>query len=129
MYVQTNVAGDAQPLGTYKIFKREAAAVTTVRGSKILASTMTAGAKSFTVASTDAGKAAFNTPITVSATFNGTITDADTIAAAITSANIENVTADVDSQNRVTISHSQFGDIRFVDTSGLFNRHRTYCIY
>jgi hypothetical protein len=118
LYVQTNVAGDAQPLGTYKIFKREAAAVTTVRGSKILASTMTAGAKSFTVASTDAGKAAFNTPITVSATFNGTITDADTLAAAITSANIENVTADVDSQNRVTISHSQFGDIRFVDTDG-----------
>ena len=118
LYVQTNVAGDAQPLGTYKIFKREAAAVTAVRGSKILASTMTAGAKTFTVASTDAGKAAFNTPITVSATFNGTITDADTLAAAITSANIENVTADVDSQNRVTISHSQFGDIRFVDTDG-----------
>jgi len=118
LYVQTNVAGDAQPLGTYKIFKREAAAVTSVRGSKILASTMTAGAKTFTVASTDAGKAAFNAPITVSATFNGTITDADTLAAAITSANIENVTADVDSQNRVTISHSQFGDIRFVDTDG-----------
>ena len=76
------------------------------------------GAQHFTVASTDAGKATFNTPITVSATFNGTITDADTLAAAITSANIENVTADVDSQNRVTISHSQFGDIRFVDTDG-----------
>ena len=118
LYVQTNVAGDAQPLGSYKIFKREAAAVTAVRGSKIVASTMTAGVKTFTVASTDAGKAAFNTPITVSATFNGTITDGDTLAAAITSANIENVTADVDSQNRVTISHSQFGDIRFVDTDG-----------
>ena len=118
LYVQTNCAGDAQPLGSYKIYRREAATPTSVRGSKIIASTMTAGVKTFTVASTDAGKATFNTPITVSATFNGTITDADTLAAAITSANIENVTADVDSQNRVTISHSQFGDIRFVDTDG-----------
>jgi len=118
LYVQTNCAGDAQPLGSYKIYRREAATPTSVRGSKIVASTMTAGVKTFTVASTDAGKATFNTPITVSATFNGTITDADTLAAAITSANIENVTADVDSQNRVTISHSQFGDIRFVDTDG-----------
>jgi len=118
LYVQTNCAGDAQPLGSYKIYRREAATPTSVRGSKIVASTMTAGVKTFTVASTDAGKATFNTPITVSATFNGTITDADTLAAAITSANIENVTADVDSQNRVTISHSQFGDIRFIDTDG-----------
>ena len=118
LYVQTNCAGDAQPLGSYKIYRREAATPTSVRGSKIIASTMTAGVKTFTVASTDAGKATFNTPITVSATFNGTITDADTLAAAITSANIENVTADVDSQNRVTITHSQFGDIRFVDTDG-----------
>ena len=118
LYVQTNCAGDAQPLGSYKIYRREAATPTSVRGSKIVASTMTSGVKTFTVASTDAGKATFSTPITVSATFNGTITDADTLAAAITSANIENVTADVDSQNRVTISHSQFGDIRFVDTDG-----------
>ena len=119
LYVQTNCAGDAQPLGSYKIYKREAAAVTAVRSSKILAATIGAGTRTFTVASTDAGQPSFSTPITVSVVTNGTTEDADTIAAAITSANIENVTADVDSQNRITISHSQFGDIRFVDTSGV----------
>ena len=119
LYVQTNVAGDAQPLGTYKIFRRNAASITTVTSSKIVAGTASAGTKTFTVAATDNGTAGFSTPFTVTAITNGTITDADTIAAAITSANIENVTADVDSQNKVTISHSQFGDIRFVDTSGL----------
>ena len=119
LYVQTNVAGDAQPLGTFKIFRRNAASITTVTSSKVIAGTCSAGTKTFTVASTDNGQAAFSTPITVTAVVDGTITDADTIAAAITSANIENVTADVDSQNRITISHSQFGDIRFVDTDGL----------
>ena len=86
---------------------------------KILAATITAGTRTFTVASSDAGKSVLNAAVTVSAVTNGTITDADTIAAAITSANIENVTADVDSANRVTITHSQFGDIKFVDTSGV----------
>ena len=119
LYVQTNCAGDAQPLGSYKIYKREAAAVTSVRSSKILAATIGAGTRTFTVASTDAGQPSFSTPITVSVVTDGTVADADAIAAAITSANIENVTADVDSQNRVTITHSQFGDIRFVDTSGV----------
>jgi len=119
LYVQTNVAGDAQPLGTYKIFTRNAASITSVTGKKILAATITSGSRTFTVASTDAGQAAFNAAVTVTAVTNGTITDADTIAAAITGANIENVTADVDSSNRVIITHSQFGDIRIVDTSGV----------
>jgi len=119
LYVQTNVAGDAQPLGTFKLFRRNAAVVTSVMSKKILAATITAGTRTFTVASSDAGKSVLNAAVTVSAVTNGTITDADTIAAAITSANIENVTADVDSANRVTITHSQFGDIKFVDTSGV----------
>ena len=119
LYVQTNVAGDAQPLGTYKFYRRNAASLTSITSKKIVAATITAGTRTFTVASTDAGQAAFNDPVTVSAVTNGTITDADTIAAAITAANIESVTADVDTQNRITITHSQFGDIRFVDTSGV----------
>ena len=116
LYVQTNVAGDSQQLGTFKIFRRNSAGSTNIVSSKIIASSLTVGAgRVFRVQTTDAATAAFGTAVSVSVTTDGTTADADTIAGAINSASIENVTASVDTQNRVTISHSQGGDIRFYD--------------
>lgn len=119
LYVQTNVAGDTDPLATFKIFRRESVAPTTIRGNKIVAGTITAGARSFTLSSTDANSNTFSTPVPVSVTYTGTTSDADDLAGAINSANVDNVSALVDSQNRVTIKHALGGEIRFVDTDGV----------
>ena len=119
LYVQTNVAGDAQKLATFKIFRRQNVGQTAITSSKIKAGTITAGTLSFTVAETDANSATFTAATTVTVTTTGASTDAEVIAAAITDANLENVTADVDSQNRIVIKHSQGGDIRFTDTNGV----------
>lgn len=120
LYVQSNVAGDSLPLGTFKIFRRESTSATTIRSSKILSSTITAGTKTFTMSATDAGAAGFSSPAAaVTVTVTGATGDADLIAGGINSAGVENVSASVDSQNRVIITHAQGGDIRFVDTDGL----------
>ena len=120
VYVLSNVAGDAQPLATFKIYKRESVGSTTIRSSKIVAGSFSATTYTFTVASTDAGQEAFNNAITVEFTATGVAGDAAVLAGAINSANIENVTAEVDSLNRVVINHTQGGEIKFVDTdSGL----------
>jgi len=119
LYVQYNVAGDSDPLATFKIFRRENAAPTSVRGNKILAGTLTAGSRDFDISATDANSNAFSTPVTVNVTYTGTTTDASDLAGAINAANIDNVSASVDSQNRVTITHALGGDIRFVDTDGV----------
>jgi hypothetical protein len=55
------------------------------------------------------------TAITVSGTATGASSDADVIAGAINSAGFVNITATVDAQNRVTISHKLGGDFRLVD--------------
>jgi len=121
LYVMTNVAADGQKMATFKIFRRENVGATTVRSNKILTGTITSGSnRTFTVASTDNGSSSFSSATTVTIpSLTGSSTDAELIAAAITDANITNVTADVDSANRVTISHSLGGDIRLVDTDGV----------
>lgn len=119
LYVQHNVAGDSLPLATFKIFRRESASATTVRSAKILSGTVTAGARSFTMSATDAGSQTFSSSVTVGVTTTGATGDADLVAGAINAAGLENVSASVDSQNRVVITHAQGGDIRFVDTVGL----------
>ena len=74
------------------------------------------------MSSTNKGSAAFSTPVTVNATTTGSASgDAEIIASAITSAGVANVSATVDASNRVVISHSQGGEIKFVDTTGLLN--------
>ena len=81
-----------------------------------------AGTHNFTMSSTNKGSAAFSTPVTVNATTTGSASgDAEIIASAITSAGVANVSATVDASNRVVISHSQGGEIKFVDTTGLLN--------
>ena len=122
LYVLTNVAGDAQKLATFKLFRRENVGATTVTSNKILTATVTSGSdRTFTIASTDNGISSFSATTTITVSPTGASTDAELIAAAITDANVTNVTADVDSANRVVISHALGGDIRLVDTDGVLN--------
>ena len=67
---------------------------------------------------TDNAQLAFNTAVTVSRTYTGAVADATVLAGAINNANIENVSATVNAQNKVTIS-ALGGEIKFVDTNGV----------
>jgi hypothetical protein len=123
LYVETNVAGDAQKLGTTKLMRREAVGVTSIRGSKITASTFNNSEYNLTIQSTDVGSTAFSSAVagTIAVTPEQATTDATLIAAAITNAGVPNVSAEVDSQNRIVIKHTKGGEIRFTDTDGLLN--------
>ena len=55
-------------------------------------------------------------PVTASFTATGATTDSDLMATAINNLGLVNVSASVDSQNRVVIQHSLGGEINFVDT-------------
>jgi len=119
LYVLSNVAGDTKPLATFKIHRRTGIAPTTITSSKIIAGSISAGTSTFTVASTDNAQLAFNTAVTVSGTYTGAVADATVLAGAINNANIENVSATVNAQNKVTITHALGGEIKFVDTDGV----------
>ena len=122
IYAKTNVAADALQMGNFTIFRRQASGATKISSAIITGTTPGAGTHNFTMSSTNKGSAAFSTPIVVNATTTGSASgDANLIAAAITSANVPNVSAEVDASNRVVISHSQGGEIKFVDTTGLLN--------
>jgi hypothetical protein len=122
LYAKTNVANDALPMGNFTIFRRQASGATNISSAIITGAVPGAGVHTFTMSSTNKGSAAFSTPVTVSVTTSGSASgDANLIAAAITSANVANVSATVDASNRVIISHAQGGEIKFVDTTGLLN--------
>ena len=122
LYAKTNVANDALPMGNFTIFRRQASGATKISSAIITGAIPGAGTHNFTMSSTNKGSAAFSTPVTVNATTTGSASgDAEIIASAITSAGVANVSATVDASNRVVISHSQGGEIKFVDTTGLLN--------
>lgn len=118
VYVQTNVAGDASPIGTFKIFVRNATGVTSVRTNKIDTTTFVNGTTyNFDVSESVAGSQSMSAAKTATFTATASSADADLLAEAVNALNLQNVVASVDTQNRVTISHRDGGDIHFVDTS------------
>jgi len=123
LYAKTNITSDALAKANFTIFRRQASGPTRITSAIITnAVPGSVGLSTFTMSSTNKGSASFSTPVTVSVTPTGSASgDANLIAAAITSANVPNVSAEVDASNRVVISHSQGGEIKFVDTTGLLN--------
>ena len=118
LYVQSNVAGDTLPLATFKLFRREALAPTTVRSSRVATQLTNGQLYTFAMQATTPGSASFTTAA-ISITAVGAAADASLVAAAITNAGLANVSAEVDGQNRVVIKHSKGGEIKFTDTDGL----------
>ena len=57
-------------------------------------------------------------PTTISFTASGDVTDAETLASAINAAGLDNVEANVTSDDKVEIFHRRGGDIRFTDGDG-----------
>jgi hypothetical protein len=122
LFAKTNVAADAQPLGTFTIYRRQASGATVIRSAVITAISIGAATKTFTMSASVVGSATMSTPVTVSVTTSGSASsDAIAVASAITSAGVTNVSATVDAQNKVVISHALGGEIKFVDTDGLLN--------
>ena len=122
LYAKTNVANDTQPMANFTIFRRQASGATKITSAAITSSAPGAGTFTFTMQATDTGSAAYSALKTVSVTTTGSASgDANLIASAITSANLEHVSATVDSANKIVISHATGGEIKFVDTDGLLN--------
>jgi hypothetical protein len=122
LFAKTNVANDVQPLGTFTIYRRQNSGATVIRSAAITAISIGAATKTFTMSATSAGSAAHSTPVTVSVTTAGSASgDATAVAAAISAAGVANVSATVDAQNKIVITHALGGEIKFVDTNGLLN--------
>ena len=120
VYVQSNVAGDADPLATFKVYKRNSAAPTTITGAIVTADgtreNNPGNEYALAVFVTSAGSNSLSIRYRVPFTLDGTTTDADTVAAAIAGAGIPNVTAEVSSTNRIIIKHAEGGEIRIEDS-------------
>ena len=115
-------------LADFKIYYRTAAGTTTITSSPITSSTFTASTSyNFTISETTLSKGAadadgwyhyLTTPVTVSFTGLGIATnDAQNLTAAIQAALVGQsaVSVSLNSNNTITITHNQGGDIVFVD--------------
>ena len=120
LYTQTNQtevtgANGSARLADFRIFRKSSSGATTIRTSRIISGTFTAGSNTFSVQESIVGQLALADAKTVSFTATGAVTDADLMAAAINAAGFVNITAEVDAQNRVAISHNRGGDFRLND--------------
>ena len=117
LYVMSNTTEAAAVEADFKIYRRKNSGATTITSS-IIAAQVSAGTYAFTISESTTNSNTMTTPVTVSITPTGASTDSEVLAAGINGAGLTNVSASVDSSNRVVISHNDGGDIRFVDTNG-----------
>jgi hypothetical protein len=115
LYIQSNVAEDTAPTGSFKIYRKNSTGATSITSAKVTTQVTTA-TYTFTIQESVVGSATLTNAATVSFDATGATTDADVLANAINTAGLTHVTSSVDSQNRVIISHNLGGEIRLVDT-------------
>jgi hypothetical protein len=116
LYVKYNAANDTPELASYYVYYRASSGATNVTSEKIIGTTFGSGAKTFTVSESLKGNATMTAPVTATFTATGAIGDADLMAEAVNNLGLVNVSATVDSQNRVTITHRLGGEVNLVDT-------------
>jgi hypothetical protein len=117
VYVQYNLDETVQPLATFRVMRRARSGATTV-STGIIGATLSAGAKTLVLGGSRPGQTGIYgvgsaLSATVSYTAAGNASDATTLAGAINSANINDISAVVTSDNKVVISHAKGGEIRF----------------
>ena len=122
LYVMTNVTENASgsELADFTIYKRNGTGATTITSVAVTASTFTAGTGDFTLSESIKGSATMSTPVNVTFVPTGATTDAEKLATGINAAGLTNVTASVNSANKVVITHKLGGEIRIVDTNTKF---------
>jgi hypothetical protein len=120
LYVQYNASEDAATVqqANFKIYRKNGSGAVSITSSKVTSSSIAAGSYSFTIQESIIGQSALSSATTINYTATGAATDADVIATAINNAGLVNVSATVNSQNRLVITHKLGGDIRLVDTNG-----------
>jgi hypothetical protein len=111
IYVKTNVAADALPLATFKVYKRDGVAPTTVTGA---AFTEPSASVDVTIRATQPGQQGY----VVGTVSVSSSTDADDFAGAVNGLNITGLTASVDAQNRITLRHATGGEIQLQAPDG-----------
>ena len=125
LYIQYNPSETAQAVGEWKVWRRSgASAATTIRSARVIG--VTADTKSMTIAESLIGTTTLGDyedegnflAKTVEWETVNEIDDAFAMAAAINAAGFTNIEAEVDSQNRVVISHKLGGDFRLQDGEG-----------
>jgi len=124
VYVQYNYqehddTADSTPrVAEFKAWRRAAIGATVVRSAKIITGMFTSGEDYvFNMAESLVGDAVIDADKVNQFTAAGDSSDAETIATVINANGYVNITAEVDSQNRLVIKHNKGGEIRF--TNGL----------
>jgi hypothetical protein len=117
VYIQSNALEQTANTANFKIFVKRAGGAASITSNKILASTFAVGSYNITIQESLKSQEALDSAKTISFTAAGQTADAQTLVAAINAAGFTNVVASVDSQNRITISHTLGGEIRITDTN------------
>ena len=106
----------------FTIYRRQAVGATRIVSAKVVSGwNGTASTDmTFAISETTLNSKTLGNPVQVSVTVNagGIPGDAELIATAINGAGLTNVTATVDTSNRLIISHALGGEMRIQDTSG-----------
>jgi hypothetical protein len=131
LYVQSNYDEDygldeTPKVASFKIMRRTAVGKTSIRSAKITTSSFTTGPRTFFLTESLIGTPVLGdyeetqTYSSKEISFNafGILDDAIACATAINSAGFLNIEAEVDSQNRVIISHKLGGEMRLAEGTG-----------
>jgi len=120
LYVQSNILEEDAKKATFKIFRRENSGATAITGTAVTASTLADSTEyTFSISESVIDSPSLADAIEVSYTTTTAATsDADGIADAINSAGFTNIVAEVDSLNRLVISHTKGGDFRLDNGTG-----------
>ena len=132
LFVHSNFEEDfgtdeSPKVANFRIMRRTAIGATTIRSEKITESTFTVGDRSFTISESLIGTPVLGdyteTQTFQSVTINFNITvpstdDAVKVANAINSSGLINVSAEVDTQNRIVIKHKTGGEFRLKEGTG-----------
>lgn len=103
----------------FKLYRRAATGATTIRSVVIDDGDLTVGANTFSIAESLVGSATLDAARTIS--FTATVgagsgaTNANLISTNINAAGFTNIIAEVDSQNRLLITHTKGGDFRLTN--------------
>jgi hypothetical protein len=116
VYVKYNDDEGTPTEASFKAYYRANVGPTKVTTVPIGSSTLTAGTNTFTLAESVVGSANPNAPTTITFTAAGNQSDASTLASALTAAlSNSKVSATLNSNKTITLSHNAGGEIRFVD--------------
>lgn len=123
LYVKANAREGSTGSDTaiFRIYRRSSSGETVIRSVPI--DSQIGGTWSVSIAASEIGSSSLSTPVILNTPGDielelpADVTAAEILATAINAANVTNVVAEVDTQNRVIIRHRTGGDIRFYDTS------------